>query len=88
MNDTTKPSIKRRLEGVVTSTAMDKTAVIRVGRVKVHPLYHKRFTTHAKYKAHDPKNEAAVGDTVIIEETRPLSRTKRWKIVETVKKAA
>ena len=63
---------------------MDKTVVVKVERIKEHPKYRKRFKVHKKYKAHDEKNEYKVGDKVIIEECRPLSREKRWRVVKTL----
>jgi small subunit ribosomal protein S17 len=60
---------------------MTKTVVVKVDRVKVHPKYQKRYTVSKRYKAHDEKNEYKVGDKVIIEECRPLSKEKRWRVV-------
>jgi small subunit ribosomal protein S17 len=74
----------RRLEGVVTSDKMDKTVVVTVARVKMHPKYLKRFKLSKKFKAHDEKDEYKVGDKVIIKETRPLSKDKRWIVVSKV----
>lgn len=73
--------------GVVTSDAMDKTITVVVETKKTHPLYGKRVKYSKKYAAHDPKNEAVVGDTVRIQETRPLSKTKHYRLVEVVEKA-
>lgn len=64
--------------GIVVSDKMDKTVIVKVERIKVHPKYKKRYTVFKKYKAHDEKNEFKVGDRVVIAETRPLSRDKRW----------
>jgi small subunit ribosomal protein S17 len=75
-------SRRRRLTGRVTSNKMDKTAVVAVETIKQHPLYRKTIRTTQKYKAHDENNQAQIGDTVRIEESRPLSREKRWVIVE------
>jgi small subunit ribosomal protein S17 len=73
--------------GVVTSTKMQKTVVVTVERQGTHPLY-KRVVRRSKgFMAHDEKNECHVGDTVRIEETRPLSSRKRWRVVEIVAKA-
>jgi small subunit ribosomal protein S17 len=73
--------------GVVTSTKMQKTVVITVERQGTHPLY-KRVVRRSKgFMAHDEKNECRVGDTVRIEETRPLSSRKRWRVVEIIAKA-
>jgi small subunit ribosomal protein S17 len=74
----------RQLQGVVTSDKMDKTIVVAVRRVKTHPKYHKQFSVSKKYKVHDSKNEYHTGDVVIFEETRPLSREKRWKVVSKI----
>ncbi|MEV0646557.1 30S ribosomal protein S17 [Phytomonospora sp. NPDC050363] len=74
-------------EGLVVSDKMDKTAVIEVeDRVK-HPLYGKVLRRTKKYKAHDEHNQCGVGDRVQIMETRPLSATKRWRVVEILEKA-
>ncbi len=73
---------RRRMVGRVTSNKMDKTAVVAVETIKQHPLYRKTIRTTKKYKAHDPNNQAQIGDVVRIEETRPLSKEKRWIIVE------
>ena len=73
--------------GVVTSNAMDKTITVSVERLKEHRLYKKGIKQTKKFKAHDEQNDAKVGDLVRIEETRPLSRTKRWRVVEIVKRA-
>ncbi len=78
---------KRRFEGVVTSHRMDKTAVVRVKQIKVHPKYGKRYQTSEKYKIHDEKNECKVGELVIFEECRPISKDKRWRLIEIVKKS-
>jgi small subunit ribosomal protein S17 len=72
---------KRQLVGVVVSDKMQKTRVVRVDRLKKHPRYQKYFRVSRKFKAHDENNEYKVGDKVIIQETRPLSRHKRWIIV-------
>jgi small subunit ribosomal protein S17 len=78
---------KRVLEGVVVSDKMDKTIVVEVeDRVK-HPLYGKVIRRTSKVKAHDEQNSAGIGDLVLINETRPLSATKRWRLVEIVEKA-
>lgn len=72
---------KKRLQGVVVSTKMAKTVVVSVGRIFVHPKYKKRLEVNKRYKAHYEGNELSVGDNVVIEETRPLSKGKRWQIV-------
>ncbi len=73
--------------GVVVSDAMDKTVLVRVDRKVRHPLYKKTVARSSKLAAHDENNEAHVGDTVRVMETRPLSKTKRWRIVEVVERA-
>ena len=72
--------------GVVISDKMDKTITVQVVRTTHHPVYNKTLRKSVKFKAHDEKNEAGIGDTVRIVETRPLSKTKRWRLVEIVKK--
>lgn len=76
---------KRCLKGVVVSDKMPKTVVVEVERIKKHPTYRKRYKVHKKYKAHDEKGECKIGEAVIIEECRPLSRQKRWRVVERLK---
>jgi small subunit ribosomal protein S17 len=73
--------------GVVVSDKMDKTVVVAIKTKKKHPLYGKTVNYTSKLHAHDEKNECGVGDTVKIMETRPLSRQKRWRLVEIVEKA-
>ena len=75
---------KRLLKGIVVSDKMDKTRVVRVETLKTHPKYKRRYRSHKKYKAHDEKNEYTTGDKVLIEESRPLSKDKRWIIVKKV----
>jgi small subunit ribosomal protein S17 len=78
-----KPNKKiRMLKGVVVSDKMTKTVVVAVTRLKKHPKYKKYYKVTKKYKAHDEKNEYHVGDKVIIQETRPLSKEKRWIVVK------
>lgn len=72
---------KRRLTGVVVSDKMQKTRVVAVERLKRHPKYLKYYKVRTALKAHDEENAYKTGDRVVIEETRPLSRDKRWKIV-------
>jgi len=73
--------------GVVTSNKMQKTVVITVERQVTHPLYKRVVRRSKNFLAHDEKNECRVGDRVRIEETRPLSRRKRWRVVEVIAKA-
>ncbi len=73
--------------GKVVSDKMQKTVVVAVERLVRHPLYHKPVKTTTKFKAHDENNESKMGDTVKIMETRPLSKDKRWRVVEILEKA-
>jgi small subunit ribosomal protein S17 len=75
---------RKSLVGTVVSTKMDKTAVVAVERRERHPLYRKIVRLTKRYKAHDPNNGANLGDVVRIEETRPISKEKRWRIAETL----
>jgi small subunit ribosomal protein S17 len=76
---------KRRSKiGRVVSDRMDKTVVVSVERLRRHPVYKRVVRLSSKFKAHDDENTARVGDTVRIEESRPLSREKRWTVVEVV----
>ncbi len=72
----------KKFQGTVISEKMDKTIVVKVDRIKMHSLYKKRYTTSKKYKVHDPKGEAKIEDKVIFEECRPLSKYKRWRLIE------
>jgi small subunit ribosomal protein S17 len=74
-------------EGVVVSDVQDKTIVVRVQRTTTHPLYNKTLRVSKKYHVHDEANDAKVGDTVRIIETRPLSKLKRWRLDEVVERA-
>ena len=74
-------------QGIVTSNSGDKTIVVTVRERKPHPVYGKMITTTKKFHAHDENNEAGVGDTVRIMETRPLSKMKRWRLIEIGEKA-
>lgn len=73
---------KKRLIGKVVSNKMQKTVVVEVTRIKAHPLYKKRYKVTKRYKAHDEKQECKVGDTVMIEECRPISKEKRWRVIK------
>jgi len=77
----------RTLTGVVTSDARDKTITVAVTSRETHPIYKKQFTVTRKYAAHDEKNEAKNGDLVLISESRPVSKTKSWKLESVVEKA-
>lgn len=73
--------------GKVVSDKMEKTVVVAVERLVRHPLYNKSVKKTVKFKAHDEQNECRVGDTVQIMETRPLSKDKRWRVVEIIERA-
>ncbi len=77
--------MKNRLTGKVISAKQDKTVVVEVSRVKKHSRYEKRYEIHKKYKAHDEENKIKEGDEVVIEEIKPLSKSKKWKVVEQIK---
>jgi len=79
---------RKSREGVVVSDAMQKTRVVRIERVFRHPRYQRVVRISKKLKAHDEANESHVGDRVLIEETRPISKEKRWRIRSIVAKAA
>ncbi len=76
-----KAVIRKRFQGIVVSDDMDKTVVVSVEIVKVHPKYLKRYSQNKKYKVHDEKNIFKVGDKVTFEECRPYSKDKRWRVV-------
>ena len=73
---------RKKFEGIVISDKMEKTVVVKVIRKFPHPLYKKISSYSKKYKAHDEKNECKIGDRVMIEECRPISKTKRWRVVK------
>ena len=77
---------KRTFTGEVTSDKMDKTIVVAVKRVKTHPIYKKQYSVTRKYKVHDEKNEAKIGDQVEFIECRPMSKEKRWRLLKPAKK--
>ena len=81
------PSRGKMRVGIVVSNKMEKTVVVKVSRHAEHPLYGKRVVKTKKYVAHDEENVCRVGDQIRIRETRPLSKTKRWELVEIVRKA-
>ena len=80
-------SLRKERIGVVVSDKMDKTIVVAAKYKERHPLYGKFVTKTKKYHAHDEKNDCHPGDTVRIQETRPLSKTKRWRVVEIIERA-
>ncbi len=78
---------KRKLEGVVVGDKMAKTRVVAIERLKKHPKYSRYYRVTKRFKAHDENNEFKIGDVVILEETRPISREKRWKIIGRIEKS-
>ena len=86
MSEETRSSRKVR-QGVVVSAANDKTSVVEIKERKPHLVYGKMMTSTKKFHAHDENNEAGLGDTVTIMETRPMSKMKRWRLLEIVEKA-
>ncbi|MEO6537076.1 MAG: 30S ribosomal protein S17 [Ferruginibacter sp.] len=87
--ETTTPivrNLRKTRTGVVSSNKMDKTITVNVERKIKHPLYGKFLKKTTKFHAHDEKNECSIGDTVKIMEARPMSKTKRWRLVEVIEK--
>ena len=82
----TDRALRKSRVGKVVSNKMDKTIVVAIEGSKKHPLYKKIIKHTVKFKAHDEKNECEIGDTVRLMETRPLSKTKRWRLVEIIEK--
>lgn len=87
MAEQTKRGLRKGRVGTVISDKMDKSIVVRVDRTYRHPLYEKVFRSFSKLYAHDEKNQAKMGDTVKVSETRPLSAKKRWRLVEILERA-
>jgi small subunit ribosomal protein S17 len=81
-----RPQRKTRT-GFVVSDKMDKTVVVSISQTVKHPLYSKIYKRNSKLYAHDEANDAKVGDLVVVSETRPLSKTKRWRVVEVLERA-
>ena len=79
--------MKKVKTGRVVSDRMTQTIVVKVEEHRMHPRYRKHIRQHFKFHAHDPRSEAGIGDLVRIEECRPLSRMKRWRLIEIVEKA-
>ena len=83
----TKRNLRKEMIGVVVSNKMDKSIVVAVKRKVKHPIYGKFVNKTSKFAAHDEKNDCNIGDTVRVMETRPLSKNKRWRLVEIVERA-
>lgn len=81
-----KAKKNRIIRGTVVSDKMQKTVVVSVSRLKTHPIYKKKYKVTKRYKAHDEKNEYKVGDMVLIAETRPFSKEKKWKVIKKLQK--
>ena len=81
MSEDTKKVIRKKFDGVVVSDKQDKTIVVEVDSVKVHPKYKKRYTVSKKYKVHDEKNQYKEGDKVSFTPCRPISKDKKWRVV-------
>jgi len=86
MNNTMERNLRKSRTGVVTSNKMNKTITVAIERKIMHPLYGKYLKKTRKLMAHDEKQEASIGDTVRIMETRPISKSKRWRLVEILEK--
>ena len=80
-------NLRKTRQGVVVSASGEKTCVIKIEERKQHPIYKKMMTSSKKLHAHDEKNEAEVGDTVLVMETRPMSKLKHWRLLKVVEKA-
>jgi small subunit ribosomal protein S17 len=87
MNHALDRNDRKTREGIVVSNKMDKTIVVKLEEQYTHSLYGKVVNRSVKFKAHDEKNEAGIGDRVLLMETRPLSATKRWRMVSIIEKA-
>ena len=87
MTEKTERALRKTRVGIVVSDKMDKTVVVAIKTKVRHPLYGKMVNRTRKFKAHDELNECGIGDTVKIMETRPLSKDKRWRVVEIIEKA-
>ncbi|MGD0274921.1 MAG: 30S ribosomal protein S17 [Syntrophales bacterium] len=80
-------SNKRTIQGLVVSDKMDKTIIVRAERLVKHSVFHKYVRRYVKYKVHDEKNDCRLGDKVLIIESKPLSKDKRWRVSEILEKA-
>ena len=75
---------RQQFEGIIVSNAMQKTVVVEVTRFATHPRYHKRIQIRKRFKAHDEKNTYKVGDKVIIESAKPISKEKHWRVIKSI----
>jgi len=85
--DKSKKGQMRTRQGIVVSDKMEKTVVVEVNRIVKHPLYKRYIRRTKRFKAHDPENACRIGDRVRIEATRPLSKEKKWRVVDIIDKA-
>ena len=88
MTKMTQRGVRKRLVGVVVGNKMDKTTAVLVNRLKQHRTYKKYMRSQTKYLVHDPENKCMVGDRVRIIETRPISKRKRWQVLEVLERSA
>lgn len=86
IQDNNKKKNIKILQGVVVSDKADKTVIVKVDRVKFHPKYEKKFKVSDRYKAHDKENKFKIGDFVEIQQCRPLSKDKRWRVIKIITK--
>lgn len=82
-----KRGMKRQLVGMVLSNKMDKTVTVRVERTIIHPVYKKYIRRRSKFAAHDAQNACSIGDRVLITESKPISKSKRWRVSQIIEKA-
>jgi len=87
MADMKNRGMRRQVTGIVVSNKMDKTVVVQVETLVKHRLYHKYIRRRAKFMAHDEKNDCRIGDSVMLTESRPLSKNKKWRVSDILKKA-
>jgi len=85
METSNKVKIQRRFKGQVVSAKMNKTIVVKITSRKMHPKYKKQYKVSKKYKVHDEKNAAKIGQEVIFQECRPLSKGKKWRLIKVIK---
>jgi len=85
MTENIKNKTFRKFKGVVVSTKMNKTAVVLIENTEAHKVYKKRYSVSQKFKIHDEKNECKVGDKVLMQECRPISKDKKWRLIEIIK---
>ncbi len=82
-----KRGIRRQLAGIVVSDKMDKTVVVQIEKLVKHKLYKKYIKRRSKFAAHDEQNQCGIGDKILVRESRPISKTKRWRVARIVERA-